>query len=118
MKSISFISMFSMAMVTFGLVYAQGNSALLKLENTPEDTAQQLSFPANSCQRVTFGPVDTASVTPEPPSKSAQAVLYRSLQDCTRRRNQIALISSNRGEVHIAQQGKFVTVGAVRILSG
>ncbi|KAK9761307.1 hypothetical protein K7432_013893 [Basidiobolus ranarum] len=116
MKSTFSITMFSMAIFTFGLVYAQESGALLKLENTPQDTAQQLSFPGNSCQRVTFGPVDTASVTPQPPSKFAQAVLYRSLQDCNQRKNRIALISSDKGDVPIAQKGKTVTVGAVRIL--
>ncbi|ORX81882.1 hypothetical protein K493DRAFT_307959 [Basidiobolus meristosporus CBS 931.73] len=104
-----------MALLACTTTSAQSSSALLKLVNTPEDIAQQLPFSAGSCQRVTFGPVDTASITPESPSTAAQAILYPSLQDCNNRRNRIAAITSKQLEVHIAKNGKEVTVGAVRV---
>ncbi|KAK9768555.1 hypothetical protein K7432_000697 [Basidiobolus ranarum] len=99
-----------------GCVSVQGKSALLKLENRRRDTAQQLSFPEGSCQSVSFGPADRASVTPERPGRFAQAVLYPSLLQCRRRQGRIALISSDRGDVSIARQGRPVIVGGVRIL--
>ncbi|ORX77018.1 hypothetical protein K493DRAFT_342978 [Basidiobolus meristosporus CBS 931.73] len=100
----------TMALLAGTTTSAQSSSALLKLVNTPEDTAQQLPFSAGSCQRVTY-----SSITPESPSTSAQAVLYPSLQDCYNRRNRIAAITSKQLEVPIAKNGKEVTVGAVRV---
>ncbi|KAK9759439.1 hypothetical protein K7432_017609 [Basidiobolus ranarum] len=88
-----------------------------KLENTPQDTTQQLSFPVNSRQQVTFGPVDTVSVTQTSKQVCTHDVVLL-LQDYNQQRNHIALISSDKGEVHITQQGKFVTVEVVRILIG
>ncbi|ORX81884.1 hypothetical protein K493DRAFT_361652 [Basidiobolus meristosporus CBS 931.73] len=67
-----------------------------------------------SYQLVTCEPVDTASIASGPPSTFAKAIRYPSIQDCNRKRNRIATITSKQPKIHIAKYGKEVTVGAIK----
>ncbi|KAK9679292.1 hypothetical protein K7432_016331 [Basidiobolus ranarum] len=115
MKYFSLIFILSVIALASGLVDIRSRQSILRLKNTRNNAVIQLPFPLGRCERVDFEPVNRARVTPGRSVRFVEAVLYRSLSDCFRKLEPIALVPSNRRGVSIERRGRAVNVGAVFI---